>query len=165
MTKVLPAERPEGRALWSWLVVLCVLVLAGLAGALLAVRDNSRRNVPATAPALTVAPAPRSAAIASEDHGGTSRSAARLTIPDVRGERFSVARKTIRARGLVAEVSRVSSSLPKQTVVTQSPAAGASAVRGDHVILTVSVGSKEEKGRGRHRGPHKQKEGTTWESD
>ena len=75
------------------------------------------------------------------------------------------ARGTIRALGLVAEVSRVSSSLPKQTVVTQSPASGASAVHGDHVLLTVSVGSKEGKGHGRHRGQHKQKEGTTWESE
>jgi hypothetical protein len=165
VTQVILAERPEGRALWSWLVVLCVLALAGLAGALLAVRDNSRRNTPATATALTVAPAPRSAANAPVDHRGISRSTATLTVPDVRGERFPDARKTIRGLGLVAEVSRVSSSLPKQSVVTQSPASGASAVRGDHVLLTVSVGSEDEKGNGRHRGQHKQKKGTTWESE
>jgi beta-lactam-binding protein with PASTA domain len=70
-------------------------------------------------------------------------SAAPVTVPDVRGEKLSEARKALRNAGLVTEERRVPSSLPKKTVVAQSPRPGTSAKRGDHVLVTVSDGSKK----------------------
>jgi beta-lactam-binding protein with PASTA domain len=70
-------------------------------------------------------------------------SAAPVTVPDVRGEKLSEARKALRNAGLVTEERRVPSSLPKKTVVAQSPRPGTNAKRGDHVLVTVSDGSKK----------------------
>jgi len=144
-TRVIAAAPPGGRTLRSWLLALCVVVVGGVIGALLGVWQNSLGSTgTATPPASTVRAAPRTAAVAPAVHHKESRAAAGLTVPDVRGEKFSDARKQLRGLGLVAEVTRVSSSLPKQTVVQQSPATGAAAVRGDHVVLTVSDGAKKD---------------------
>jgi hypothetical protein len=162
-TQVLTAEPPSSRDLWPWLAILCVLVVAGLVGALLAVRHNSQTSSPTTAPALTIAPALRSAttprAAQPAPRSGVSPSTAAVTVPDVRGGRFPDARKTLRNAGLTAEVTHVSSLLPKQTVVGQTPESGATAAPGDRVLLTVSIGSKDEdqkkgheKGHGHGRG-------------
>jgi eukaryotic-like serine/threonine-protein kinase len=70
-------------------------------------------------------------------------SAAPVTVPDVRGEKLSEARKALRNAGLVTEERRVPNSLPKKTVVAQSPRPGTNAKRGDHVLVTVSDGSKK----------------------
>jgi PASTA domain len=159
-TQVIAAAPPGGRNPRSWLLAACVLVVAGVVGVLLAVRHNSLRSqVPATPPASTVRAEPRTVTVAPADAPAARRraspSVAVLTVPDVQGEKFADARQRLRDAGLVAEVSRVSSELPKQTVVEQSPATGATAVRGDHVLLTVSLGAKKDKGNDHDRGRHK----------
>jgi beta-lactam-binding protein with PASTA domain len=73
----------------------------------------------------------------------TTAAPASVTIPDVGGQRLSAARKTIRGAGLVTEVRRVPSRLPKNTVVAQSPVPGTTAKPADHVLVTVSLGSKK----------------------
>jgi serine/threonine-protein kinase len=70
-------------------------------------------------------------------------SAAPVTVPDVRGQKLSEARKALRDAGLVTEERRVPNSLPKKTVVSQSPKPGTTAKRGDHVLVTVSDGAKK----------------------
>jgi PASTA domain len=170
-TQVLLAAPPDHRGLRSWLLVLGLLVFGGVVGASLAVRHNLETSTPApaTTPARTAAPATPSARTAPANHPATrretSRPAAGLAVPDVRGDKLSDAQKAIRRAGLVAEVRVVSSSLPKHTVVAQSPGSGATAARGDQILLTVSLGTKDEKGNGRHRGQHKHEEGNKWESE
>ena len=66
-----------------------------------------------------------------------------MTVPDVRGQKVSDARKTLREAGLVTEQRPVPNALPKKTVVAQSPRPGTSAKRGDHVLVTVSDGSRK----------------------
>jgi serine/threonine-protein kinase len=91
----------------------------------------SGRTTTTTAPAP---PAPRPAVT-------------RVTVPDVRGQKVSDARKQLRAAGLVLEIRKVPSSLPKNSVVSQSPHAGTSAKARDHVLVTVSRGpAKGKKG-------------------
>jgi hypothetical protein len=163
-TQVIAAAPPGGRNLRSWLLASCVLVVGGVVGVLLAVRHNSMRNqAPPTPPASAVRAEPRTVTIAPADAPAArhraSQSVAALTVPDVQGEKFADARKRLRDAGLVAEVSRVSSALPKQTVVEQSPGAGTAATRGDHVLLAVSLGAKKEKENGHDRGRHKHEEG------
>jgi PASTA domain len=129
-------EPPRRRALWPWLVITLVLVIAGAIGALLAVRANDSETTARAAPVLTVAAAPR------QEQQVRAASATSVTVPDVRGEELPDAQEEIREAGLVADQRKVRSSLPKETVVAQSPAPGADAERGDHVVLTVSQGSK-----------------------
>jgi beta-lactam-binding protein with PASTA domain len=158
-TQVIAAASPGGRRLRSWLLALCVVVVGGVVGAGLAVwRNNERSEAPAPR-VSTIRAAPKSAALAPAVHRNESQAAAGLTVPDVRGKKLPDARKQLRDLGLVAEVTRASSTLPKQTVVQQSPATGATAERGDHVVLTVSDGAKkDDKGNGHHRGRGKHKE-------
>jgi serine/threonine-protein kinase len=65
-----------------------------------------------------------------------------VTIPDVVGTTFSAARAQIKGAGLVTEIHHVPSSEPKDTVVAQSPRAGTTAKRGDHVLLNLSLGKQ-----------------------
>lgn len=65
---------------------------------------------------------------------------ATVTVPDVTGSPLGSARAQIRSAGLVTEIRHVPSSQPHDTVTGQSPAAGTTAKRGDHVFLTVSLG-------------------------
>ena len=76
--------------------------------------------------------------------------AAGLTVPDVRGRKVNDARKELRRTGLVIDDRRVRIDLPKNSVVSQSPAPGTAARRGDHVLVTVSSGG------GRHGGRHRE---------
>jgi beta-lactam-binding protein with PASTA domain len=70
-----------------------------------------------------------------------------VTVPDVRGQKVNDARKQLRALGLVLEIRKVPNSLPKNSVVAQSPPAGTAAKERDHVLVTVSRGpAKGEKG-------------------
>jgi serine/threonine-protein kinase len=68
-----------------------------------------------------------------------------VTVPDVRGQKVSDARKQLRALGLVLEIRKVPSSLPKNSVIAQSPHAGTSAKGRDHVLVTVSRGPAKAK--------------------
>lgn len=76
--------------------------------------------------------------------------AAALTVPDVRGQKVNDARKELRRTGLVIDDRRVRNDLPKNSVVSQSPAPGTAARPGDHVLVTVSSGGAKRHG-GRHR--------------
>ena len=77
--------------------------------------------------------------------------AAGLTVPDVRGQKVNDARKELRRTGLVIDDRRVrNDDLPKNSVVSQSPAPGTAATPGDHVLVTVSSGGGKRHG-GRHR--------------
>jgi beta-lactam-binding protein with PASTA domain len=69
-----------------------------------------------------------------------------LTVPDLGGKTLADARAALRRTGLVTEVRRVPSSLPAGTVVAQSPTSGATAMRGDHVFVTVSLGRSHPAG-------------------
>ena len=73
---------------------------------------------------------------------------AAVTVPDVRGQKVNDARKQLRGVGLVLEIRKVPSSLPKNSVVSQSPRPDAAAKRGDHVLVTVSRGAPKGKKRG-----------------
>ena len=144
-------EPPRRRALWPWLVIPLVLVVAGAMGALLAVRANGRETRGRPAPVFTVAAAPRQMQPARAESAGS------VTVPDVRGKKLPDAQKEIRDTGLVADRQETPSTLPKETVVAQSPAPGAHADPGDHVVLTVSQGSKpgpkDKDKHGHGRGP------------
>ena len=83
--------------------------------------------------------------------------AAGLTVPDVRGQKVNDARKELRRTGLVIDDRRVRIDLPKNSVVSQSPAPGTAARRGDHVLVTVSSGGGERHG-GRHREANEENE-------
>jgi|SRR5262245_16759087 len=169
-TEVLVATPPAQRSLRSWLLVLGIVVLGAVVGASLAVRHNLETSTPAeaTAPTRAAAPATPSATATPRSHPSarrdTSRRPAGLTVPDVGGDILPDAQKALRRAGLVAEVRVVSSSLPKHTVIAQSPASGATAARGDQVVVTVSLGTKDEKENGHHRGQHKHDEGNEGES-
>jgi beta-lactam-binding protein with PASTA domain len=71
--------------------------------------------------------------------------AAAVTVPDVRGEKVNDARKRLREAGLVLEIRKVPSSLPKNSVVAQSPRPDTAARQGDHVLVTVSRGRAKGK--------------------
>jgi eukaryotic-like serine/threonine-protein kinase len=72
-----------------------------------------------------------------------------VTVPDVRGQRINDARKQLREVGLVLEIRKVPSALPKNSVVSQSPRPETAAKQGDHVLVTVSTGkAKGKKGAG-----------------
>ena len=68
-----------------------------------------------------------------------------VTVPDVRGEKVNDARKRLRETGLVLEIRKVPSSLPKNSVVAQSPRPETAARQGDHVLVTVSRGPAKGK--------------------
>ena len=141
-----------------WLLVVLVLVIAGVVGALLAVRANSRDETARTAPALTVAAAPKQTTTAAAVSFAPAATA--VTVPDVRGQTVSEARKTISAKGLVAEEQQVPSMLPKKTVVAQVPAPGTTMQRGDHVVVSVSLGPKKHTGSlGHSLKPHRDRPG------
>jgi beta-lactam-binding protein with PASTA domain len=74
-----------------------------------------------------------------------------LTVPDVRGEKVNDARKELRSAGLDVEFSRVPSDLPKNTVVSQSPAPGTATRLGEQILVTASSGGHKEHS-GHHRG-------------
>jgi hypothetical protein len=142
-------EPPRRRALWPWLVITLVLVVAGAIGAVLAVRANSRDTTVRAVKVLTVAPAPKQPQRTSPapDRVAASTPASAegsLTVPDVRGQKLSDAEKAIHEAGLRADQRKVPSSLPKNTVIAQSPSPGTGAEEGDHVVLTASQGPKHK---------------------
>jgi eukaryotic-like serine/threonine-protein kinase len=97
-----------------------------------------RLNVSAGKPSAT--PTTEQKATSSPAPKPSSSAPAAATVPDVSGLKLEKARKEIRETGLVTEIRRVPNNLPKDTVVSQSPAAGTNVKRGDHVLVTVSTG-------------------------
>jgi serine/threonine-protein kinase len=162
---------PRERYWWAWLVLLLVLVVAGLVIWWLLARGNDKSTVPdviglksAVAaqrihdqdlnvtpvtgesdrpPNLVFAQGP--GAGRRLDHGQTvtiSISSGHLPVPNVTSQPLQQARTTLIDVGFGAQVRRVASSRPKNIVITQSPAAGVTAVAGTTVKLTVSSGAK-----------------------
>jgi serine/threonine-protein kinase len=66
-----------------------------------------------------------------------------VSVPDVTGQSVDSAKDALRAAGLKASVEHVARTEPKDTVVSQSPGAGAQANHGDHVLLNVSKGEPD----------------------
>jgi beta-lactam-binding protein with PASTA domain len=64
-----------------------------------------------------------------------------VTVPEVRGLKLELARRKLRAAGLVTEVKYVPSQEASGTVVSQAPKPGKTLKRGDHVLVNASVGS------------------------
>jgi serine/threonine-protein kinase len=67
-------------------------------------------------------------------------SAAQVTVPDVVGDKAPAAIRALRAKGLSAQPASVASNKAKGTVVSESPAAGASVAKGSTVSIRVSRG-------------------------
>jgi len=63
-------------------------------------------------------------------------------VPDVTGDKLPLARRKLRAAGLVTEVKYVPSDKPVGTVVSQAPKPGATLKRGDHVLVNASDASQ-----------------------
>jgi beta-lactam-binding protein with PASTA domain len=106
------------------------------AGATAAPGSSVRLNVSGGTPTATTAATSTMATTTSP-----TAPAATVTVPDLRGEAIGTARQTLRRAGLVTEIKRVPNALPKDTVVSQSPKPGSARRRGDHVFVTVSLGS------------------------
>jgi beta-lactam-binding protein with PASTA domain len=67
-----------------------------------------------------------------------------VTVPDVTRRTQASAEASLRNIGLAFSISEASSdTVPRGSVISQSPAAGASASRGDSVALTVSTGRRQ----------------------
>ncbi len=70
-----------------------------------------------------------------------SRGSAQVTVPDVVGHSYDEAQVTLAQRGLTPDVTWVwHDRVPVRQVLSQTPAAGVSLLRGDRVRLTVSHG-------------------------
>jgi beta-lactam-binding protein with PASTA domain len=103
---------------------------------------------------LVVAQAPRggekadkgSSVAVNVSKGPSKPAPVAVTVPNVVGQALDSAKDAIKAAGLDPSVQHVPSTEAKETVVSQSPAAGSSAQKGDHVLLNVSSGpEKKEK--------------------
>jgi eukaryotic-like serine/threonine-protein kinase len=68
-----------------------------------------------------------------------------VTVPNVVGENVSQATKDLEAKHLVADIQPVADSRPKNIVVRQNPASGASIEKGSNVTLFVSTGAAQKK--------------------
>jgi serine/threonine-protein kinase len=123
-------EPPPDRDLWPWLVVLLVLVIAALVGAWLASRHNGGSPHVASAPAPTVAAAPR------------TKAPAKIVVPRLVGLRTPAALTALRRAGLAGRTRNVFSDEPANRVVGQMPAPSARLLRGAAVVLEVSKGRK-----------------------
>lgn len=70
----------------------------------------------------------------------TTAPPATVSIPDLTGSSLADAKSTLAGAGLKADVKAVPSTQPKNTVIAQYPAAGATARRGGSIRLNVSQG-------------------------
>jgi eukaryotic-like serine/threonine-protein kinase len=104
-----------------------------------AVRVNVSAGKPAEKNPVKTKPAQK-AASQTQPVPKSPAPAATVAVPDLVGSTLGSARAELRADGLVTEIRRVPSSEPTDTINGQSPRAGTTAKRGDHVFLTVSLG-------------------------
>jgi len=65
---------------------------------------------------------------------------AAVTVPDVEGKTLQEARLALRSAGIVMAIRYVPNDQPSGTVVAQAKSPGATAKRGDHMLVTVSEG-------------------------
>ena len=66
-----------------------------------------------------------------------------VTVPDLEGTTLVVTRRQLRRLGLVLEIRRVPSALPRDTIVAQARKPGTTLKHGDHLLVTVSSGPKQ----------------------
>jgi beta-lactam-binding protein with PASTA domain len=71
-----------------------------------------------------------------------SISSGQIPVPNVTSQEVQQAQTTLTGAGFKTQVTHVASSRPKDIVITQTPAAGVTAVSGTTVKLTVSSGAK-----------------------
>jgi beta-lactam-binding protein with PASTA domain len=116
------------------------------AGQVLAQHPKGGTNAPTgSAVRLNVAAPASPAATRSARPPAPPPAVATVAVPDVRGQKVNDARKELRPLGLVLEIRKVPNSLPKNSVVAQSPRADTQAKPGDHVLVTVSRGPAKGK--------------------
>jgi eukaryotic-like serine/threonine-protein kinase len=112
--EVVAAPGPRPPRIWPWLLALLVLVLAGIAGAYFATRDD-------------------------DDDDGRG-AVATTTVPDVVGLQVTDATRRLVADGFRSQIARAPSDRPRGIVIRQRPAARATLERGRSVTLVVSQG-------------------------
>ena len=98
---------------------------------------------PSSQPAGTIfaeSPAPGSHLTRGSVVTLSESSTAQVTVPNVVGDKAPAAISALRAKGLSAQPASVASNKPKGTVVSESPAAGASVGKGSAVAIRVSQG-------------------------
>jgi eukaryotic-like serine/threonine-protein kinase len=162
---------PRERYWWVWLAVLLVLVVAGLLIWWLLSRGNDKSTVPdviglqstvaaqrindanlKSTPVTGQSTRPPNVVFAQAPGAGTqlkngetvtiSISSGHIAVPNVTSQPVQQAQTTLTNAGFKSQVRHVASSRPKDIVITQSPAAGVTAVSGTTVQLTVSSGAK-----------------------
>lgn len=166
-----PVGPPPDRYWWLWLLLLLLLVIAGLVIWWLLSRDDDKSTVPNVIglkspvaaqrihdedlkvtpltgqskrpPDVVFAQAP--GAGTQLEHGQTVTihiSSGQAAVPNVTSQPVQQAQTQLTDAGFKSSVTRVASSRPKDIVITQTPAAGVTAVSGTTVKLTVSSGQK-----------------------
>ena len=132
-----PEEPPPERELWPWLLVLLVLVLAGIAVAYFATRDDSttRRQV-TTQAAVQPGTSPITTAVR------TPAPSVRVTVPRLVGLPTPTALKRLRQLGLTGATRNVFSGKRRNVVIAQTPGSSRKLVKGETVLLNVSKGPK-----------------------
>jgi beta-lactam-binding protein with PASTA domain len=134
-------ELPPERELWPWMLVLLALVLAGLAAAYFATRDDKKSSKSATVTttlAQTVAPAPARTTVPKPKPAAPVRAA----VPKLVGTPAPAALRTLKNLGLSGTTRGVFSTRPRSQVVSQKPGAGRKLAKGALVTLNVSKGPK-----------------------
>jgi PASTA domain len=160
-----PEEPPPERELWSWLLVVIVLVLAGLAAAWFATRDSGGTPSPETL-RTTVAAAPAKPRPKTKTRPATTQQAKKtVVVPDLVGQSRDDAVRTLEAHGLTADVHEVPSIQTDGTVVSQHPTGGTRVDPDSGVLLNVAqkverkpAEPEESKGKGKGKGKGKDRQ-------
>jgi beta-lactam-binding protein with PASTA domain len=168
---VRPAGPPPERHWWVWLLLLLLVVVGGLVIWWLLSRDNDKSTVPnviglksqvaaqkihdedlKVTPVTGQSKRPPDVVFAQAPGTGTQLdngqtvtihiSSGHIPVPNVTDVPVQQAQTQLTNAGFKNSVTRVASSRPKDTVITQDPAAGVTAVSGTTVKLTVSNGQK-----------------------
>jgi beta-lactam-binding protein with PASTA domain len=166
-----PAGPPPGRYWWLWLLLLLLLVLAGLLVWWLLSRGNDKSTVPnviglksqvaaqrihdedlKVSPVTGQSKRPPDVVFAQAPGAGTQLghgqtvtikiSSGQVAVPNVTSIPVQQAQSQLTDAGFKSTVKRVASSRPKDVVISQSPAAGVTAVSGSTVTLAASSGAK-----------------------
>lgn len=166
-----PAGPPPERYWWLWLLLLLLLVIAGLVIWWLLSRGNDKSTVPdviglqstvaaerihdanlKSVPVTGQSKRPPNVVFAQAPGAGTqlghgetvtlSVSSGHIPVPNVTSQPLQQAQTTLTNAGFTSQVKRIASSRLKDIVITQTPAAGVTAVTGTAVQLTVSSGAK-----------------------
>jgi beta-lactam-binding protein with PASTA domain len=103
---------------------------------------SASTTTPSTTPTTTV----RAASTPTKTTTAPRSQPATVTVPDVEGKTLSQARLAMHNAGLVMEIRYVPNDQPTGTVVAQARQPGSTAKRGDHMLVTVSLGGATASG-------------------